>query len=140
MNYGGGAFALPPIAPDGWPALTGTIPIAVRQLLWVNFCLSSSGDHVGLASRQARRAVKDCLLDGAGSSSRAEKERIVAAALELGAVASEIARTAGIHTSQLFRWRRQLFRIPRHLDLRGFQIGQLKLKLYLSFSISSARC
>ena len=40
--------------------------------------------------------------------SRAEKERIVAAALEPGAVASEVARAAGIHTSQLFRWRRQL--------------------------------
>jgi transposase len=39
---------------------------------------------------------------------RAEKERIVAAALEPGAVASEIARAAGIHTSQLFRWRQQL--------------------------------
>jgi transposase len=40
--------------------------------------------------------------------SRAEKERIVAAALEPGAVASEIARATGIHTSQLFRWRQQL--------------------------------
>ena len=40
--------------------------------------------------------------------SRAEKERIVAAALEPGAVASEVARTAGIHSSQLFGWRRQL--------------------------------
>jgi transposase len=40
--------------------------------------------------------------------SRAEKERLVAAALEPGAVASEIARAAGIHTSQLFRWRQQL--------------------------------
>jgi len=40
--------------------------------------------------------------------SRAEKERIVAAALEPGAVASEIAREAGIHTSQLFRWRQQV--------------------------------
>lgn len=39
---------------------------------------------------------------------RAEKERIVAAALEPGAVVSEVARAAGIHTSQLFRWRRQL--------------------------------
>ena len=39
---------------------------------------------------------------------RAEKERIVATALEPGAVASEIARAAGIHTSQLFRWRQQL--------------------------------
>jgi transposase len=40
--------------------------------------------------------------------SRAEKERIVAAAIEPDAVASEIARAAGIHTSQLFRWRQQL--------------------------------
>jgi transposase len=40
--------------------------------------------------------------------SSAEKERIVAAALEPGAVASEVARAAGIHTSQLFRWRQQL--------------------------------
>jgi transposase len=40
--------------------------------------------------------------------SRAEKERLVAAAIEPGAVASEIARAAGIATSQLFRWRRQL--------------------------------
>lgn len=40
--------------------------------------------------------------------SRAEKERIVAAAIEPGAVASEVARAAGIHSSQLFRWRQQL--------------------------------
>ena len=40
--------------------------------------------------------------------SRAEKERIVAAAIEPGAVASEGARAAGIDTSQLFRWRREL--------------------------------
>lgn len=40
--------------------------------------------------------------------SRAEKERIVAAAMEPGAIASEIARAAGIHASQLFRWRQQL--------------------------------
>src|SRR5437764_5416538 len=40
--------------------------------------------------------------------SRAEKERIVAAALEPGAVASEVARAAGIHTSQLFRCRQEL--------------------------------
>src|SRR5215470_3650939 len=40
--------------------------------------------------------------------SRAEKERIVAAVLEPGAVASEVARAAGIHTSQLFRWRQEL--------------------------------
>ncbi len=40
--------------------------------------------------------------------SRAEKERIVAEAMEPGAVASEVARAAGIHSSQLFRWRQQL--------------------------------
>jgi transposase len=40
--------------------------------------------------------------------SRAEKERIVAASMEPGAVASEVARAAGIHSSQLFRWRQQL--------------------------------
>jgi transposase len=40
--------------------------------------------------------------------SRSEKERIVAAAMEPGANASEVAREAGIHTSQLFRWRQQL--------------------------------
>ena len=40
--------------------------------------------------------------------SRAEKERLVAASLEPGAVASAIAREAGIHVSQLFGWRRQL--------------------------------
>jgi transposase len=40
--------------------------------------------------------------------SRSEKERIVTAAMESGAVASEAARAAGIHTSQLFRWRQQL--------------------------------
>ena len=40
--------------------------------------------------------------------SREDKERIVAEALAPGAVASEVARRAGIHTSQLFRWRRQL--------------------------------
>ena len=42
------------------------------------------------------------------SWSRAEKERIVDAAMEPGAVASEVARAAGIHTSHLFRWRQQL--------------------------------
>jgi transposase len=40
--------------------------------------------------------------------SRAEKERIIAAALQPGAVASEVARSAGIHASQLFRWRQEL--------------------------------
>jgi transposase len=39
---------------------------------------------------------------------RAEKERIVAASLETGAIASEVARAAGIYASQLYRWRRDL--------------------------------
>ena|SRR5579862_5608414 len=44
---------------------------------------------------------------------RAEKERIVAAAMEPGAVASEVARGAGISASQLFRWRQELCeRVP----------------------------
>jgi transposase len=37
-----------------------------------------------------------------------EKRRIVAAAIAPGAVASEVARAAGVHVSQLFRWRQQL--------------------------------
>jgi transposase-like protein len=39
--------------------------------------------------------------------SREEKERLVAACLEPGASVSEIARKAGIHAVQLFRWRNQ---------------------------------
>jgi transposase len=49
----------------------------------------------------------------------AEKERIVAAAMEPGAVASEVAQAAGIHTGQLFRWRQQLCdrtRVPAVLN------------------------
>jgi transposase len=40
--------------------------------------------------------------------SRAEKERIVAAAMEPGAIAFAVAREAGIHASQLYRWRQEL--------------------------------
>ena len=40
--------------------------------------------------------------------SAAEKERLVAASLEPGAVVSALAREAGIHASQLYGWRRQL--------------------------------
>ncbi|ASV86035.1 transposase family protein [Ochrobactrum quorumnocens] len=43
--------------------------------------------------------------------SREDKERLVAACLEPGAVLSEIARAAGIHVSQLFRWRKELCQI-----------------------------
>ncbi|NSY19986.1 transposase [Neorhizobium sp. AL 9.2.2] len=40
--------------------------------------------------------------------SREDKERLVAACLQPGAVLSEISRSAGIHVSQLFRWRKEL--------------------------------
>jgi transposase len=40
--------------------------------------------------------------------SRSEKERLVASSFEPGVSASEVARSAGIHVSQLFRWRKQL--------------------------------
>lgn len=43
--------------------------------------------------------------------SREDKERLVAATLESGARVSEIARSAGIHVSQLFRWRKELCQI-----------------------------
>lgn len=43
--------------------------------------------------------------------SREEKERLVAATFEAGASVSEIARSAGIHGSQLFRWRKELCQI-----------------------------
>src|ERR1700712_5005263 len=51
--------------------------------------------------------------------SRSEKERIVTAAMESGAVASEVARAAGIHTSQLFRWRQQLCEREQLRSLRS---------------------
>ena len=44
--------------------------------------------------------------------SREDKERLVSACLEPDAVLSEIARSAGIHVSQLFRWRKELCRVP----------------------------
>jgi transposase len=40
--------------------------------------------------------------------SRAEKEGLVSAALEPGAVASDVARAAGVYPSQLYRWRQEL--------------------------------
>jgi transposase len=42
--------------------------------------------------------------------SAAEKERLVSASLEPGASVSAVAREAGIHSSQLYGWRRQLLR------------------------------
>jgi transposase len=40
--------------------------------------------------------------------SRKEKEQLVAASFEPGVTVSEIARSAGMHASQLFRWRKEL--------------------------------
>jgi len=40
--------------------------------------------------------------------SAAEKERLVAASLEPGASVMALAREAGLHPSQLYKWRRQL--------------------------------
>jgi transposase len=51
--------------------------------------------------------------------SRAEKERIVAAAIEPGAVASEVARRAGIHVNQLLRWRQQLCGVAQARGVRS---------------------
>lgn len=39
---------------------------------------------------------------------QAEKERLVALSLAPGTSTSQIARSAGLHVSQLFRWRKQL--------------------------------
>jgi transposase len=55
--------------------------------------------------------------------STAEKERLVAASLAPGAVASEVARAAGIHPSQLFGWRRQM--CVRRADAAGFAAVRL---------------
>lgn len=40
--------------------------------------------------------------------SQGEKERLVAASLEPGTTVSKVARKAGLHVSQLFRWRKVL--------------------------------
>jgi transposase-like protein len=56
---------------------------------------------------------------------RAEKERIVAAAQEPGASASEVARAAWIHSSQLFRWRQQLCERV-HIPAAASPLGRAK--------------
>jgi transposase len=50
--------------------------------------------------------------------SSGEKERLVAASLEPGAAVSALAREAGLHPSQLYKWRRQL--CARHDAAPGF--------------------
>ena len=51
----------------------------------------------------------------------AEKERLVAASLEPGAVVSALAREAGIHPSQLYGWRR--VKAGSSIHLRGCGIA-----------------
>jgi transposase len=51
-------------------------------------------------------------LNGGASGVLREKERLVAASLEPGAVMSVLAREAGLHPSQLYKWRRQLCARP----------------------------
>jgi transposase len=59
--------------------------------------------------------------------SREEKERIVAASLEPGVVLSEVARREGIHSSQLFRWRRQLCRpVPALPDFAAVTVAPVE--------------
>ena len=69
------------------------------------------------------------------SWSRSEKERIVTAAMEPGAVASEVARAAGIHVSQLFRWRQQLCersQVPAAFNPVAITPGQTRRWRHLS--------
>nr|WP_245452553.1 transposase [Bradyrhizobium forestalis] len=51
--------------------------------------------------------------------SQDEKERLVAASLEPGANVSEVARMAGLHVSQLFRWRKELCKVSGKLRPSG---------------------
>jgi transposase len=55
--------------------------------------------------------------------SSAEKERLVVASLEPGASVSALAREAGLHPTQLYRWRRQL--CARHDAAPGFAPVQI---------------
>ncbi len=55
--------------------------------------------------------------------SSAEKERLVAASLKPNAVVSALAREAGLHPSQLYKWRRQL--CTRQVAVSGFAPVQI---------------
>ena len=65
--------------------------------------------------------------------SQKDKERLVAACLKPGMSVSEVARTAGCHVSQLFRWRKQLCsisserRVADHGDTRTVASGSKQL-------------
>ena len=67
--------------------------------------------------------------------SRDDKERLVAACLEPGAVLSEIARSAGIHVSQLFRWRKEFCRI----EGPATQMESRLVPVIVSDSVSAAQ-
>jgi transposase len=71
--------------------------------------------------------------------SRAEKERLVAAALEPGVVASEVAREAGIHASQLFRWRQELCkRAPAPVAFNPVAVAPVHEPAALSLPVPSS--
>ncbi|WP_018329058.1 IS66-like element accessory protein TnpA [Rhizobium giardinii] len=67
--------------------------------------------------------------------SREDKERLVAACLEPGAVLSEIARSAGIHVSQLFRWRKELCQIEEPSE----QAANMLVPVIVSQAASAAQ-
>ena len=56
--------------------------------------------------------------------SREEKARLVAASFEPGVTASEVARSAGIHVSQLFRWRKDQC---ERIDANGPQLVPVEI-------------
>lgn len=65
--------------------------------------------------------------------SREDKERLVVACFEPGAVISEIARAAGIHVSQLFRWPKELCR----LEERKAEAGSMLVPVIVAETASA---
>ena len=79
MNYGGGAFALPPIAPDGWPALTGRLRSGNRghpagPLLWP----SSPVRRIVAGGSLSHNSFRDgyCFVRSSGKHSCAYRRRL----------------------------------------------------------------
>ena len=64
-----------------------------------------------------------------------DKEWLVAACLEPGAFLSEIARSAGVHVSQLFRWRKELCRI----DEPSIQVANTLVPVIVSEAAPAAQ-
>jgi transposase len=76
---------------------------------------------------------------------REDKERLVAACLEPDAVLSEIARAAGTHVSQLFRWRKELCRVdetstPTVGTLVPVIVSEKKQNAKLRLEVAEACC